>query len=142
MDSRDRIVPEQREKSKRRYDERAHPLKPFVIGDRVRVQDHVSKRWDKTGTIITTGPHRDYRIKFPSGRVYWRNRRFIKPDYSADVDAEPRTVTINPTPTIIEGHPIPGPDISASSGRRRRKQHHEGPLRRSSRAPKMNPRYN
>ena len=142
MDNRDRIVPEQREKSRRRYDERAHPLKPFVIGEKVRVQDHVSKRWDKTGIIISTGPHRDYRIKFPSGRVYWRNRRFIKPDYSSVEEAVPRSVTINPTPAIINEHPLPDPPVTPSSSRRRRKQQHEGPLRRSSRTPKKNPRYN
>lgn len=141
MDNRDRIVPDQREKTKRRYDERAHPLKPFIVGEKVRVQDPVSKRWDKTGTIISTGPHRDYRIRFPSGRIYWRNRRFIKPDYSADAEALPHSVTINPTPDIIDEHPVPDPPVTSSSSRRRRKQQHEGPLRRSSRTQKKNPRY-
>ena len=30
--------------------------------------------------IIGSGRHRDYHVKLLNGRVYWRNRRFIKPD--------------------------------------------------------------
>ena len=30
--------------------------------------------------IIGIGRPRDYHVKLPSGRVYWRNRRFMKPD--------------------------------------------------------------
>ena len=75
------------------------------------------------------------------GRVYWRNRRFIKPDYSVDINAEPQSATVNPTPAIFDEHSIPDPAVNQTPARRRRKQHHEGPLRRSSRAPKKNPRY-
>ena len=30
--------------------------------------------------IIEIGRHRDYHVKVPSGRVYWRNRHFFIPD--------------------------------------------------------------
>ena len=51
----------------------------FLIGQDVRFQDNVTKRWGQTGVVVTVGKHRDYHIKRPSGRVLWRNRRFFRP---------------------------------------------------------------
>ncbi len=50
MDLRDRIAKE-RNRSKQRYDARAHQLRSFPVGAKVRIQDPVSKRWDKTGIV-------------------------------------------------------------------------------------------
>ena len=61
------------------YDRSARILKPLKPGTTVLIQDPVSKKWDKSGSIVSTGPKRDYRIVTASGRVYWRNRRFIRP---------------------------------------------------------------
>ena len=35
--------------------------------------------WLKHGVIVGIGDHRDYYVKLPSGRVWWRNRRFLRP---------------------------------------------------------------
>ena len=59
------------------YNASAHALTTLKIGALVRLQDPVSRRWDKCGTIVGVGYHRDYLIKTPSGRVMWRNRRFL-----------------------------------------------------------------
>lgn len=75
----DQKAAEQAGKVKEAYDKRARPLKPLIIGQSVRLQNYSSKRWDRVGTIVGIGKHRDYHIKVPSGRVCWLNRRFIRP---------------------------------------------------------------
>ena len=59
-----------------------HPLTPLKVGTDVRLQDPVSKRWDKVGIVVGVGHKRDYHIKLPSGRVLWRNRRFLRVAYT------------------------------------------------------------
>ncbi|TRY68991.1 hypothetical protein TCAL_13737, partial [Tigriopus californicus] len=61
------------------YDKRSRPLTPLTIGQTVRLQNYSSKRWDRIGIIVGIGKHRDYHLKTPSGRVYWLNRRFLRP---------------------------------------------------------------
>ena len=62
-----------------RYDAHAKPLLPLPLGSVARIQDPITKRWDKVGTIMGVGNSRDYLIRMPSGRVLWRNRRFLRP---------------------------------------------------------------
>ncbi|EFX62905.1 hypothetical protein DAPPUDRAFT_119745 [Daphnia pulex] len=61
-----------------RYDARTRPLPPLSIGASVRVQDSDTKLWDRVGVIVAIGRYRSYRIKFASGSVLWRNRRFLR----------------------------------------------------------------
>ena len=62
---------------KLRYDSHAKPLPPLQLGDHVRIQDPVTKRWDKVATVMGVGKSRDYLVRTTSGRVLWRNRRFL-----------------------------------------------------------------
>ena len=66
------------EKSKAHYDKTAKPLKEFKVGVYVSVQNPSSKLWDRYGRIVGVGKRRDYHIKMPSGRILWRNRRFLR----------------------------------------------------------------
>ena len=61
-----------------RYDASSKTPPPLQIGDRVRIQNMVSRRWDRTGVIVHVGRSHDYEIKLPSGRTWWRNRRFLR----------------------------------------------------------------
>ena len=61
------------------FNESSRSLKKLQIGTSVDVQDARTKRWSKRGVIVAIGKHRDYFVKLPSGRVYWRNRRFLRP---------------------------------------------------------------
>ncbi|XP_065182282.1 uncharacterized protein LOC135812991 [Sycon ciliatum] len=61
------------------YDESARSLSPLRIGMRVDIQDPRTKLWRTTGVVVAIGRNRDYMVKLPSGRVYWRNRRLLKP---------------------------------------------------------------
>ena len=66
--------------SKLNYDKTAgRKLRSLPIGQEVLVQDHVSKRWNMSGIVIGIGRNRDYNVRMPSGRVLWRNRRFLRP---------------------------------------------------------------
>ena len=63
----------------RRHDATARPLSQLQIGNRVDLQDTATGRWDRTGVIVGIGQRRTYLVKTASGRVYWRNRRFLRP---------------------------------------------------------------
>ena len=74
---------QERVRSQTEYFNRSkRPLEKLKIGTNltmVDVQDPRSKRWSQHGTIVAVGKHRDYYVKLPSGRVYWRNRVFLRP---------------------------------------------------------------
>ena len=74
----DRKITKLREKEKTAYDQHSKDLPKLTVGDDVRVQDALTKKWDRVGVIVAVGRYRDYSIKLPSGRLLWRNRRFIK----------------------------------------------------------------
>ena len=64
------------------------PLKPLEIGDSVWIQNHAGKQWDRTGTVIGCSG-RNYHVKLPSGRFFWRNRRHIRKRFVTDDDEAP-----------------------------------------------------
>jgi hypothetical protein len=122
-----------------RYDENAWPFVPLSVGTAVRVRDPKSKLWDKVGVIVAIGRYRSYRIKFASGSVLWRNRRFIRPmsaipdsgatpsgGASGDGDHESSCslTGVNDSPT-----PSDAPTVLAASD-----QHSRPPVRRGTRA--------
>ena len=78
-DEADRKAAEQEMKMIERYDRSTRRLKPLKPGTIVLIQDPLSKRWTKSGSIVSCGKNRDYRVVTASGRVYWRNRRFLRP---------------------------------------------------------------
>ncbi|XP_065195262.1 uncharacterized protein K02A2.6-like [Sycon ciliatum] len=54
-------------------------LSKLTIGMHVDLQDPRTKRWTGRGIVVGIGTHRDYYVKLRSGRVFWRNRRFLRP---------------------------------------------------------------
>ena len=74
-----------------RYDAHAKPLEPLLVGSMARIQDSTTKRWDKVGTVMGIGNSRDYLIRLPSGRVWWRNRRFLRPTSPQPDDTDSAT---------------------------------------------------
>ena len=44
----------------------------------VFIQNARSKEWDMSGTIVGIGKHRTFRVRLPNGRIYWRNRRYLR----------------------------------------------------------------
>lgn len=77
VDSRAEVL---RGKAEQHYNKTARPLPYLKPGDIVRMQDPKSKRWDTIGEVINNPSRkRSYTIKTESGKVYWRNRKFLRP---------------------------------------------------------------
>ncbi|KAK3858507.1 hypothetical protein Pcinc_035302 [Petrolisthes cinctipes] len=77
-------------KAKERYDTMARQLPRLHLGSYVDVQDHASGRWDRVGVIVGIGSRRDYLIKMGSGRIMWRNRKFLRPHHPMLSETIPR----------------------------------------------------
>ncbi|KAG0725676.1 Gag-Pro-Pol polyprotein [Chionoecetes opilio] len=75
----DRRAVARAEEVKAQYDQHARPLPRLYVGQTVRVQDPTSHRWDKVGVVMGCGTTRDFEVRLPSGRVWWRNHRFLRP---------------------------------------------------------------
>ena len=69
----------ERERNEWYYNRSSRALPPLRIGTAVRIQDHETGRWNKVGIVVGTGKHRNYHVKVPSGRVFWRNRSYLRP---------------------------------------------------------------
>ncbi len=87
------------------YNKRTRPLAAFVVGNHVLIQHPVSKQWATTGIIVEVGRHRDYLIKTPAGRIFRRNRRFLRPRIPV-VPANGGA----PAATPIQPEPAPAPE--------------------------------
>ena len=89
-----------------RYDASAQPLPVLRIGLCVDLQDPRSKLWSSSGITVALGRNRDYLVKVPSGRTYWRNRRLLRPRITPVVtpalDDTPRMPT-----AIAPAQPVP-----------------------------------
>ena len=81
------------------YNRTAHELPSLELCDFVAIQNHRSKRWDRTGTVVEVLANRQYRIRVDgSGRVALRNRRFLKKLVSASPQLIPAADTPDATP--------------------------------------------
>ena len=78
------------ENARSRRDASATPLTTLTAGQRVRIQDEKTKTWEGMGTI-TSLQHSDrsYKVLHDNGTTYTRNRRFLRPDNSRDLEAPP-----------------------------------------------------
>ena len=65
-------------KNRVHFDERTRELKEFVVGNAVRVQDPKSKNWSRKGIVIEVGKRRRYKIRDKKGKVFERNRKFLR----------------------------------------------------------------
>ncbi len=68
-----------REKAKVQYDSTAKELSKLRVGTIVRVQHMVHKTWDLVGEVVEVDERgRSYLVRSETGRLYWRNRRFLR----------------------------------------------------------------
>ena len=78
-DALDRAATTLAAKAKAKHDLRAKPVSVLQPGTVVRVQHPRTKRWDTIAEVVerkTSG--RSYGVKTESGRMLWRNRRFLR----------------------------------------------------------------
>lgn len=80
-DMRERAI-NQRFLNNMKHTENRQQLNPLRIGEHVSIQNqhgHKPLRWDNTGTIVETLPHRQYRVLVDgSRRTTLRNRRYLR----------------------------------------------------------------
>ena len=63
-----------------RHNQTAHNLEPLTPGQRTRIQNPGSRRWDRAGTVLETTAPRQYLVRLDgSGRATIRNRRHLRP---------------------------------------------------------------
>ena len=65
------------EKQKFYYDRSSREAKPLEDGTRVLVKNAQSGKWDNFATTLHRHRRR-YQLRFPSGRILWRNRKFLR----------------------------------------------------------------
>ncbi|TRY78894.1 hypothetical protein TCAL_06735, partial [Tigriopus californicus] len=70
--------PQYRSRLKAYYDRSTKIQDPLPAGTSVLVQNPISKRWDGTAVVVGIPDRRRYHLRFPSGRILWRNRKFIR----------------------------------------------------------------
>ncbi|QQP56466.1 Transposon Tf2-6 polyprotein [Caligus rogercresseyi] len=82
---RDRVIKADRKavsfraKAKAAYDVGSKELSELKVGDIVRVQHGLTKKWNLIAEVLEIRPRgRSYLVKTESGRLYWRNRRYLK----------------------------------------------------------------
>ena len=80
-----------------RIDEHARPLPTLKPGDKCFVQNqsgNLPKRWDCSGTVMEVLPHNKYAVMMDgSGRITYRNRRFLKLYVPATLQIQDRSVS-------------------------------------------------
>ncbi len=85
----DRLAIKLREKAKEQHDCKARKLVELKPGTVVRVQHHPTKRWDLIGTIMEVKSRgRSYLVQSETGRLYWSNRKFIRPYFPSEKDKD------------------------------------------------------
>ncbi|XP_043209539.1 uncharacterized protein LOC122374691 [Amphibalanus amphitrite] len=113
---------QQRSQTEERYNmtARAHPA--LRVGQKVIVQDPITKVWNRTGTVTGVGSRRDFNIRLPSGRLMWRNRRYLRPQ-SVAASQSPPPQPQSPPPQqrrpdgeATAGSPRPAPPLPPVDG--------------------------
>jgi len=66
------------QKAENYYNSHAHELPDIHVGSSVAIQHTQTKLWETYGTVIAVSPRRKYYVKTQSGRVFVRNRHFLK----------------------------------------------------------------
>ena len=123
----EQVAAKGKQKIEEQYNSHARALPPLKPGTSVRIQYPISKLWETCGTIISVGKSRDYHVKLASGRVYWRNRRYIRPNTVIENGGEEKVDPAAITDSV--------PQAKRRRGRPRRQDNKPAaePSRRSSR---------
>ena len=91
-DTNQKIYADRIAKKARKYQKQGGAKLPdFSIGDKVRLQNTISRKWDQVGTItkqITVDdiPSKSYLVELPDGTVFRRNKKYIRLMNKADYE--------------------------------------------------------
>jgi hypothetical protein len=130
------------------YNKTAHQLPPLSVGDHVFIQHPISKCWSTPAVVVEIGPHRDYLLKTPAGRLFRRNRRMLRKRLpvmpgtkSSPTPIPPAPIPVKPGTTSTTKPMPPAPEASPSLQAKPRQRGKSKPptfavLRRSNRTTK------
>ncbi|XP_043227738.1 uncharacterized protein LOC122384421 [Amphibalanus amphitrite] len=112
---------ELQEQAVRCYNKSTRRLPALKLGSRVDIQDPTTGRWNRIGVIVGVGQRRTYLVKTASGRVLWRNRRYLRPYRPLLTEPTPPVAPSAPRPPAAGDGPAgPGDGASAPGGEYRR----------------------
>ena len=87
--AKEKVAKDNRRQSQIAYDATSRPLPPLALGQRVRIQHHVTKRWTLKGAVRDVRPNNEYAVETEGGGVLRRARAQIRPDDTAPASTEP-----------------------------------------------------
>lgn len=90
------------------YNRRAHPLPALAIGSHVLIQHPETKRWSTTGVIVESAGS-DYLVKTAGGKIFHRNRRFLRHCVPAVSYKQPPATAVLPDALPDPPAPVPRP---------------------------------
>ena len=90
---------EVKERIRADFDAKTRPLPKLTVGSHVWIQDQRSKKWDTSGIVIKVGKRRSYDVQIPNGRIWKRNRRFLKPKVVKFEEEETSRANTSPNPS-------------------------------------------
>ena len=67
-----------RKRAEQAYNQHTQELTDLSIGSHVAIQNPTSKLWDIYGVVTALASQRRYLVRTKSGRVFVRNRRFLR----------------------------------------------------------------
>ncbi|TRY81228.1 hypothetical protein TCAL_10442 [Tigriopus californicus] len=70
--------------------------------EEVLVQNNNTKKWDSTAVVLGKNRYRSYQLRFPSGRVLWRNRKHLRPKIKSTLNNCPQPSHKTPS-SEVEG---------------------------------------
>ena len=74
----DAVAASNLERSQGNYNQHVRELPELRIGSHVVIQNPRTKLWDIYGIVVEVGPYRRYHVRTQGGRVFVRNRRFLR----------------------------------------------------------------
>ena len=102
LEERERVMSQNNEAAKLRYDKNARLLKVLVVRDKVLCQDVTTKNWNRSGVIVEVLKYRQYNVKMDgSGRVSIRTRRHLQ-NISCPQPVVPQRVQIPVDKNMVE----------------------------------------
>ncbi|EFX83596.1 hypothetical protein DAPPUDRAFT_100188 [Daphnia pulex] len=120
--------------------------------DHVVIQHPISKCWSTPAVVVEIGPHRDYLLKTPAGRLFRRNRRMLRKRVpvmpgtkSTSTPTPPAPIPVKPETTSTTKSMPPAPEALPKQAKPRQRGKPKPPtfavLRRSTRTTKPPDRY-
>ena len=79
------------------YNLHTQNLPGIGLGPSVAIQNPETKVWDTYGTVVGIGPYRCYYVKTYSGRVFVRNRRFLRRRVPLSMPSSDTTAQADPS---------------------------------------------